>query len=94
MIGDKNARADILKQMQTKDWDVCITSYEMCLAEKRALKRINWNYVVIDEAHRIKNEKNKLSQILRTFNSKNRLLLTGTPLQVTHKMCFNSKRMN
>ncbi|CAG2236822.1 Chromatin-remodeling complex ATPase chain isw-1,Chromodomain-helicase-DNA-binding protein 1,SWI/SNF chromatin-remodeling complex subunit snf22,ISWI chromatin-remodeling complex ATPase CHR11,Lymphocyte-specific helicase,Probable ATP-dependent DNA helicase CHR12,ISWI chromatin-remodeling complex ATPase CHR17,ISWI chromatin-remodeling complex ATPase ISW1,Helicase SRCAP,Probable ATP-dependent helicase PF08_0048,Chromodomain helicase hrp1,Helicase swr-1,Transcription regulatory protein SNF2,ISWI chromatin-remod len=36
---------------------------------------------LIDEAHRIKNEKSKLSEIVREFKSANRLLLTGTPLQ-------------
>lgn len=37
--------------------------------------------MIIDEAHRIKNEKSKLSEIVREFKSKNRLLITGTPLQ-------------
>lgn len=37
--------------------------------------------MVIDEAHRIKNEKSKLSEIVREFKTTNRLLLTGTPLQ-------------
>jgi SWI/SNF-related matrix-associated actin-dependent regulator of chromatin subfamily A member 5 len=38
-------------------------------------------YIVIDEAHRIKNENSILSQMVRLFDSQNRLLLTGTPLQ-------------
>ena len=38
-------------------------------------------YMVIDEAHRIKNEKSKLSEIVREFKTSNRLLITGTPLQ-------------
>lgn len=63
------------------EWDVCITSYEMCIREKCVFKKFNWRYMVIDEAHRIKNEKSKLSEILREFKTTNRLLLTGTPLQ-------------
>jgi len=63
------------------EWDVCVTSYEMCIREKSVFKKFNWRYLVIDEAHRIKNEKSKLSEILREFKTANRLLITGTPLQ-------------
>lgn len=63
------------------DWDVCITSYEMIIRERAVLRKIQWRYLVIDEAHRIKNEKSKLSEILRELDTANRLLLTGTPLQ-------------
>lgn len=63
------------------DWDVCVTSYEMVIKERAVFKKFNWRYMVIDEAHRIKNEKSKLSEIVREFKTTNRLLLTGTPLQ-------------
>ncbi|KAI6975707.1 chromatin remodelling complex ATPase chain ISW1, partial [Hortaea werneckii] len=62
-------------------FDVCITSYEMILREKSHLKKFAWEYIIIDEAHRIKNEESSLAQIIRVFNSRNRLLITGTPLQ-------------
>lgn len=42
-------------------FDVCVTSYEMILRERAALKKIHWRYMVIDEAHRIKNENSKVS---------------------------------
>ena len=39
--------------------------------------------MIIDEGHRMKNHHCKLTQILNTYyNAPNRLLLTGTPLQV------------
>ncbi|KCZ73998.1 hypothetical protein H311_05040, partial [Anncaliia algerae PRA109] len=44
------------KFLKAKKFDACITTYEMCLKGKKYLKKINWNYIVIDEAHRIKNE--------------------------------------
>lgn len=53
----------------------------MCIKEKNLLRRYNFVYLVIDEAHRIKNEKSKLSEVVRMFNSQSRLLITGTPLQ-------------
>ena len=42
------------------EWDVCVTSYEMAIIEKSVFKKFNWRYIVIDEAHRIKNEKSKV----------------------------------
>lgn len=42
------------------EWDVCVTSYEMLIKEKSVFKKFNWRYLVIDEAHRIKNEKSKV----------------------------------
>ncbi|KAJ3220341.1 hypothetical protein HDU67_000008 [Dinochytrium kinnereticum] len=80
--GDKEARAKLVKEkILTEDFEICVTSYEMCLLEKSALRKISWQCLIIDEAHRIKNENSSLSQIVREFNCRNRLLLTGTPLQ-------------
>ena len=42
------------------EWDTCITSYEMVIREKAVFKKFAWRYVIIDEAHRIKNEKSKV----------------------------------
>lgn len=71
----------IRETLMPGNWDVCITSYEMIIRERSVFKKFTWRYMVIDEAHRIKNEKSKLSELLREFKSMNRLLLTGTPLQ-------------
>ncbi|XP_066105620.1 probable global transcription activator SNF2L1 isoform X3 [Saccopteryx bilineata] len=81
-LGDKDVRAAFIRdEMMPGEWDVCVTSYEMVIKEKSVFKKFHWRYLVIDEAHRIKNEKSKLSEIVREFKSTNRLLLTGTPLQ-------------
>ena len=80
--GDKDERADLIKnKVMTCDFDVIISSYEIVIREKATLKKFDWQYNIIDEAHRIKNEESLLSQIIRMFHSKNRLLITGTPLQ-------------
>lgn len=82
LIGDQNSRSEFIRDvLLSGEWNVCVTSYEMCIREKSALKKLSWRYMVIDEAHRIKNEKSKLSEILREFKTTNRLLITGTPLQ-------------
>ncbi|KFG28085.1 SWI2/SNF2 ISWI-like SANT [Toxoplasma gondii p89] len=61
--------------------DVVVTSFEMCILERAQFLKVDWEYIIIDEAHRIKNESSKLAQTARLFNTKHRLLLTGTPLQ-------------
>jgi len=80
--GDKEKRAELIKsRLAPRDFEICIASFETCMIEKAALRKIPWTYLIIDEAHRIKNENSSLSQIVRMFNVQHRLLLTGTPLQ-------------
>ncbi|KAH9902341.1 SNF2 family domain-containing protein [Xylariomycetidae sp. FL2044] len=62
-------------------WNVCITSYQIVLQDQQVFKRRRWHYMILDEAHNIKNFKSKRWQTLLTFNTRARLLLTGTPLQ-------------
>ncbi|KAJ9103708.1 hypothetical protein QFC20_004712 [Naganishia adeliensis] len=80
--GTREERAEIIdKRVLPQDFDIMVTSYEMCLREKTTFKKFSWEYIIIDEAHRIKNVDSLLSQIVRSFNSRGRLLITGTPLQ-------------
>lgn len=82
LSGDKQTRAELVRdRLKTCDFDVCITSFELVIREKAALKRFAWQYIVVDEAHRIKNEESILSKIVRLLFSRHRLLITGTPLQ-------------
>uniref|UniRef100_A0A915MIE9 Uncharacterized protein n=1 Tax=Meloidogyne javanica TaxID=6303 RepID=A0A915MIE9_MELJA len=71
LIGDQEARQKIIQEtIQPHNFEALITSYEMVLKTLSVLKKFMWRYLIIDEAHRIKNEK-----------MENRLLITGTPLQ-------------
>ncbi|TBU58147.1 SNF2 family DNA-dependent ATPase [Dichomitus squalens] len=89
LTGSKDERAEIIStRLIPQDFDVLITSYEVCLIEKSALKKFSFEYIVIDEAHRIKNVDSILSQIVRSFLSRGRLLITGTPLQNNMKELF------
>jgi helicase SWR1 len=62
-------------------WNVCITSYQLVLQDQQVFKRRKWHYMILDEAHNIKNFRSQRWQSLLTFNTRARLLLTGTPLQ-------------
>ncbi|EGN93575.1 hypothetical protein SERLA73DRAFT_171912 [Serpula lacrymans var. lacrymans S7.3] len=89
LTGTKEERAEIIaNRLIPQDFEVCVTSYEICLIEKSALKKFSFEYIVIDEAHRIKNVDSILSQIVRSFLSRGRLLITGTPLQNSLKELF------
>ena len=65
------------------EYDVILTTYEM--AKIPALvsfyQRIKFNYLVLDEGHKIKGHQTQISKMVRKIHAGNRLLLTGTPLQ-------------
>jgi SNF2 family DNA or RNA helicase len=51
------------QHVQPGKFDVVVTSYEMVNKEKNHFKRFHWRYIIIDEAHRIKNENSLLSRV-------------------------------
>ena len=80
--GDKDERK-ILSEHTIKEshYNIILTTFECSMKEKNALAALNYEYLIIDEAHRLKNDQAKFSMVVRKFNSKHRLLLTGTPFQ-------------
>jgi SWI/SNF-related matrix-associated actin-dependent regulator of chromatin subfamily A member 5 len=60
-----------------RTWDVCVTTYEVANNESKTLLKFAWKYLIIDEAHRLKNDASLFSKTVRSFRTANRLLLTG-----------------
>lgn len=61
--------------------DLVVTTYECFQAEQSWFSRaFIWNYVVLDEGHRIKNGKTQIARALQALNAEYRLILTGTPI--------------
>jgi SWI/SNF-related matrix-associated actin-dependent regulator of chromatin subfamily A member 5 len=65
-----------------RGYDVVVTSYEVFEREKTWFRRaFVWRYVVLDEGHKIKNDKTNIAIALQGLAAEYRLILTGTPLQ-------------
>ncbi|KAG8456346.1 hypothetical protein GDO86_002215 [Hymenochirus boettgeri] len=86
-LGDINSR----NMIRTHEWmhlqtkrlklNVLLTTYEILLKDKSFLGGVNWAFIGVDEAHRLKNDDSLLYKTLIDFKSNHRLLITGTPLQ-------------
>ena len=63
-------------------FNILLTTYEYVMKDKSMLKKLPWEYIIVDEGHRMKNAQSKFAQILGNhYVSRHRILLTGTPLQ-------------
>uniref|UniRef100_A0A8C9TW20 Chromodomain helicase DNA binding protein 2 n=1 Tax=Scleropages formosus TaxID=113540 RepID=A0A8C9TW20_SCLFO len=86
-LGDVMSRKTIRDyewvHQQTKriKFNALLTTYEILLKDKGVLGNINWAFLGVDEAHRLKNDDSLLYKTLIDFRSNHRLLITGTPLQ-------------
>lgn len=64
------------RKLKRKGWTepntfhICITSYQLAIQDQNAFKRRPWHYIILDEAHHIKNSKSQRWQTLLQFNSK------------------------
>ena len=60
---------------------VFVTSYGILLRDAVILKEINWDLIVLDEAHIVKNQTTRTYKAALKIPSRMRLCLTGTPLE-------------
>eukprot|EP01029_Cantina_marsupialis_P023422 TRINITY_DN583_c0_g3_i1.p1 TRINITY_DN583_c0_g3~~TRINITY_DN583_c0_g3_i1.p1 ORF type:complete len:989 (+),score=332.84 TRINITY_DN583_c0_g3_i1:288-3254(+) len=81
--GNKNVRKQLrAEEIDSGNYHVLLTTYDYIMKDKTQLRKTTWEYIIIDEGHRMKNANCKFSLILgQEYQSRHRLLLTGTPLQ-------------
>lgn len=64
-------------------FNALLTTYEYILHDSGFLSSLKWQFMAVDEAHRLKNRESHLYSKLMDFGAPSRLLITGTPMQNT-----------
>jgi SNF2 family DNA or RNA helicase len=78
----KHIGADRSDDIQSlKHFDVLLTTYQTALRDEALFSKLSFTYVVIDEAHYIKNKDSKIFKSLNKLNAQNRISLSGTPIE-------------
>ncbi|XP_047075437.1 CHD3-type chromatin-remodeling factor PICKLE [Lolium rigidum] len=78
---NKSSSSNDEKKQSRIKFDVLLTSYEMINMDSAVLKTIEWECMIVDEGHRLKNKDSKLFGLLKDYHTQHRVLLTGTPVQ-------------
>ncbi|MBK8699100.1 MAG: DEAD/DEAH box helicase [Saprospiraceae bacterium] len=64
-----------------KTFDIILTSYQTLLRDEVLFSKIDFRYIVLDEAHYIKNRESKIFQVVRSLRTHYRISLSGTPIE-------------
>ncbi|GLU00741.1 hypothetical protein SLE2022_180870 [Rubroshorea leprosula] len=81
-VGGKDQRSKLFSQeVSAMKFNILVTTYEFIMYDRSKLSRIDWKYIIIDEAQRMKDRESVLARDLDRYRCQRRLLLTGTPLQ-------------
>ena len=74
--------SDRAKVMHDFDqYEVILTSYGTLLSDIRFLKDYRFNYIFLDESQTIKNPESQRYKAVRLLRSRNKVVLTGTPIE-------------
>ncbi|MBN2544812.1 MAG: DEAD/DEAH box helicase, partial [Spirochaetes bacterium] len=63
------------------NYDLIITSYHTLKRDIEIFSKLNFNYIILDEAQYIKNSFSQVFKTVKVLKSKHRLSLTGTPIE-------------
>lgn len=79
---DDDESAVVGADHEKPNFSVLLTTYEYVMRDRAVLRKVDWQYIIVDEGHRMKNANSKFAQTLgNLYTARRRLLLTGTPLQ-------------
>ncbi|BCJ46782.1 helicase HelZ [Actinoplanes ianthinogenes] len=69
------------RSLSVDDVDLVLTTYATAVLDAGELAGIAWDRVVLDEAQHIKNSAGAAARAVRRFPARNRIALTGTPVE-------------
>lgn len=64
-----------------EQFDVVITTYQTALRDIEHLCTLEWDYVILDESHMIKNKESKIFKAVSSLIAENKISLSGTPIE-------------
>lgn len=70
-----------LTYTRESEFHVLVTSYQLVVLDAQYFQKVKWQYMILDEAQAIKSSQSSRWKNLLGFSCRNRLLLTGTPIQ-------------
>lgn len=79
--GSYQGSKDQLIRSIGKSSGILITSYSSILRYKEVLTQQDFDYVVLDEGHKIRNPDAQVTLAVKQFTTSHRLILSGSPLQ-------------
>ena len=71
-------------QQIAEEGGVLLTTYGLVKSSHKVLnvdEDFTWDYIILDEGHKIKNHTREIAKACRKINTTNRIILSGTPIQ-------------
>ncbi len=72
-------RMDVYEKID--EYDIVLTTYPLIVRDVDVLEKRQFDYIILDEAQKIKNPKTKMAQAIKTLHAHHRLALSGTPIE-------------
>ena len=66
---------------EAQNYDILLTTYQLCLRDQKIFQEMEFYYIILDEAQKIKNPKAKMTVAIKSFHARHRLALSGTPME-------------
>jgi len=72
-------RDEIYEEIENRD--IVFTTYQIAQRDSKRISQIEFSYIILDEAQKIKNPRTKITKAVKSFKSQYKLALTGTPME-------------